>query len=725
MQTRTSSSLLISALYVSCLVAACSDDSAPPYDTSELPISALLVGTPSGPLVEGRAAVTLNVSLKRSPTSPVRVALSSSDEAAGTVSPATLTFDAASWATAQVVTLTPVDDAVASGDKPWQLRFALTSEDAGFDARPVAPLDLITIDDDVAPRLIAAVVGASETREAGGAATISLQLSRRPSADVFIPLRVSDAAEASLDVQSITFTTQRWDIPQQVVVTGLDDRVKDGDRPYEVVLGASSSADAEFNGLGPVTLALINIDGVCGNGVIDGAEACEPGDAEPCAPGQTGCMVCDDACALVPADGGGFCGDGVVQAGEACDEPERACAYGQMSCMTCDAQCELVPGQLTGFCGDGQLQAAQGEQCDPGAAPSMCQAGMRCGATCQLLPCAAAATISGGARHGCAVLADGSVSCWGDSLATRGRPAPSLIEGLGAVTQAVGGELHACFLLADGTARCMGDNNMAQLGDGTTTTSGLPVAVRGLSDAAQLGAGKSFSCALITDGSVKCWGSGALGQFFQDTSASALTVIGLSGASAIGVGEAHACAVVTGGVVKCWGNALLGDGSAAPALGFSTVSSLSGATALAAGDGHTCALLASGEVMCWGANGAGQLGDGTTTDRLTPVPVSGLTGVVQLAASAHATCARLSSGAVTCWGDNSEGQLGDGTLISRSSPGAAVLGVAGAVELGSGALHSCAVLTSGEARCWGRNVERQLGAGTSTSREATPVRVAF
>ena len=53
--------------------------------------------------------------LNAQPTANVTIGLSSSDTTEGTVSPASLTFTTANWNTAQTVTVTGVDDAIADG----------------------------------------------------------------------------------------------------------------------------------------------------------------------------------------------------------------------------------------------------------------------------------------------------------------------------------------------------------------------------------------------------------------------------------------------------------------------------------------------------------------------------------------------------------------------------------------------------------------------------------
>src|SRR5207244_103104 len=105
------------------------------------------------------------------------------------------------------------------------------------------------------------------------------------------------------------------------------------------------------------------------------------------------------------------------------------------------------------------------------------------------------------------------------------------------------------------------------------------------------------------------------------------------------------------------------------------------------------------------------------TFALVPVAVNGLTGAVGLAAGYAHTCALLSNGTMRCWGENIEGQLGNGTT---ANPGTAqpviVSGISGVTAVTPGAYHTCALLGNGTLQCWGQNDFGQLGNGNTTNR---------
>ena len=97
-------------------------------------------------------------------------------------------------------------------------------------------------------------------------------------------------------------------------------------------------------------------------------------------------------------------------------------------------------------------------------------------------------------------------------------------------------------------------------------------------------------------------------------------------------------------------------------------------------------------------------------------------GVTAIAAGYFETCAALSGGGVKCWGRNDHGQLGNGTTTDSSVPVSVTNLTSAITALAMGETHTCAVTSGGGALCWGWNESGALGNG-STVQSSTPVAV--
>ena len=170
-------------------------------------------------------------------------------------------------------------------------------------------------------------------------------------------------------------------------------------------------------------------------------------------------------------------------------------------------------------------------------------------------------TTSG--AHTCAVLASGAVECWGaDSDGEIGNGVSRAIRssrptgrGHRTAIQVVTGDRHTCALLADGTVECWGSESDGELGDGDAEDSPVPVAVTGITTATQISAAGDHSCALLADGTVSCWGLNAGLDPFTDSPDTAvpLRVARVANATQITAATSHDCVLLKNATVLCWG----------------------------------------------------------------------------------------------------------------------------------------------------------------------------
>ncbi len=316
---------------------------------------------------------------------------------------------------------------------------------------------------------------------------------------------------------------------------------------------------------------------------------------------------------------------------------------------------------------------------------------------------------------------------------TNGSPTPVAVVQITDATQVSVGVSFGCVIRKDGSVACWGDDTAGQLGDGVQTTRSQPAPVMGVANVVQLATAYHTACALTQAGDVYCWGDNAHGQVGIASPAqvvNATKVAGLVGIKAIGSGSSatHFCAVGGTGSMQCWGeggSGQLGNGATADSPSPVPVTSIDDAVGVTSGSAFTCAWRKSGAINCWGTNGWRQLGVGDTSppgSTSTPLPVSGINNAVSAAAGGSLACAVQSSGDhVSCWGSNISGSLGRATLINSPVP-VQVKTAEKTTAIATGAQHGCAIGASGGVACWGMNDIRELGSQTILG-SGTPIPV--
>lgn len=382
------------------------------------------------------------------------------------------------------------------------------------------------------------------------------------------------------------------------------------------------------------------------------------------------------------------------------------------------------------------------------------------------------ADIQAGESHTCMLTAEGKVRCWGYNTYGQlgygntnnvGDTATSLPYTAGdvplpsAAQQIATGASHTCALLETGFVYCWGRNNVGQLGHGRTDNLGdddsisswgsVPLGVPVI----KIAAAGNQTCAILEGGALHCWGYNGHGELGyghtnhigdnEDVFSVGDVPIGAP-VKDIALGYYHTCVLLESEDIRCWGYNLYGQ------LGYAHTTSLGGSQTpdvlanvsvggrvrkLAAGSYHTCALLETGDMRCWGYGYYGQLGYGGSgtaynigdNEHPTSVGTLAIGDLVRdITVGGHQTCARLFDGRLKCWGYGLYGQLGYGSTVDQVRPPTAGIDLTGLSihRITTGAYHTCALFSTGAARCWGHGANGRLGYG-NTSHVYSPASV--
>ncbi len=178
--------------------------------------------------------------------------------------------------------------------------------------------------------------------------------------------------------------------------------------------------------------------------------------------------------------------------------------------------------------------------------------------------------VAAGYQHHCAVTGEGDVFCWGSNHegqlgdgTTTDSASPVQVVGLPAATRVVVGmsQPESCAVVADGSVWCWGKNIYGAVGSGTIGMFEDPVPPSQqpeVTDASAVAVGFGHSCALLRSGTVECWGADGVGQRGDgaedlDLGNSPSDVVGLTNALWLTSSMNLVCALTTSGELWCWG----------------------------------------------------------------------------------------------------------------------------------------------------------------------------
>ena len=216
-------------------------------------MAGVTVGPTSVTVTEGAASgADYEVVLNTQPTATVTVTVGGAGDQLE-VTPPSLTFTSSTWDTAQTVTVSAQDDAVAEGEEEVTLTHAV----GGYGTVTSAAGVTVTITDNDRAGVTVSPASLAVTEGTATGTSYTVVLTSEPTATVTVTV---GGAGDQLEVTpaSLTFTSSTWDTVQTVAVRAQDDAVAEGEE--EVTLTHAVSGYGTVTSADGVTVIITDND---------------------------------------------------------------------------------------------------------------------------------------------------------------------------------------------------------------------------------------------------------------------------------------------------------------------------------------------------------------------------------------------------------------------------------------------------------------------------------
>ena len=198
---------------------------------------------------ESEQQAAFEVSLLKEPQADVSITLTGLPDTEGKIYINKLVFTPENWNRSQTVLVSGVDDDLNDGDQIFEITFEVSSDDAEFDKYEIDPVDILNVDNEMFgfEHLNTLYYVAPEqglvTDEFGTMAFISFRLSSKPTDEVLVRLESTNPSEAVPEISSFVIDPDNWEESVDIPISGVDDDVKDGVQPFNIVIKEIVSDD--------------------------------------------------------------------------------------------------------------------------------------------------------------------------------------------------------------------------------------------------------------------------------------------------------------------------------------------------------------------------------------------------------------------------------------------------------------------------------------------------